>query len=52
MPKFEIESQIDLKATLSGLGVDAMSNQIRCDFSRMINKTNIMYIPHLMRYPR
>ena len=37
MPKFEIESQIDLRATLSGLGVDAMFNHTRCDFSRMIN---------------
>ena len=37
MPKFEIESQIDLKATLSGLGVDAMFDHKRCDFSRMIH---------------
>ena len=37
MPKFEIESQIDLRSTLSDLGVNAMFDHRRSDFSRLIN---------------
>ena len=40
MPKFKIESQVDLKASLVNLGVNAMFDPRFCDFSRMIKNTD------------